>query len=95
MTQQTLMGHGLFIVEALRSDSNTPHSVGLLWRSDQHDAETTNNTHKRHIYTPPAGFEPAVPASQRPQIHVLDGAATGIGETYLYRLSYRFHLNTT
>ena len=28
---------------------------------------------------PPAGFEPAVPASEQPQTHALDGAATGIG----------------
>jgi len=27
----------------------------------------------------PAGFEPAIPASKRPQTHALDGAATGIG----------------
>jgi hypothetical protein len=40
---------------------------------------TTHNTHKREIFMPPAGFEPAIPASERPQIHVLEGAATGIG----------------
>jgi len=28
---------------------------------------------------PPAGFEPAIPASEQPQTHVLDRAATGIG----------------
>jgi hypothetical protein len=28
---------------------------------------------------PLAGFEPAVPASERPQTDALDGAATGIG----------------
>jgi hypothetical protein len=28
---------------------------------------------------PPAGFEPAIPASERPQSHALDRAATGIG----------------
>jgi hypothetical protein len=26
-----------------------------------------------------AGFEPAIPASELPQIHALDSAATGIG----------------
>jgi hypothetical protein len=29
---------------------------------------------------PPAGFEPAIPASERPQTHALDSAATGIGD---------------
>jgi hypothetical protein len=28
---------------------------------------------------PPAGFESAIPASERPQTHALDLAATGIG----------------
>jgi len=27
----------------------------------------------------PAGFEPAIPDSERSQIHALDGAATAIG----------------
>ena len=29
---------------------------------------------------PPAGFEPAIPASEWPQTHALDRAATGIGD---------------
>jgi len=40
---------------------------------------TTNNTHKTHTNIPPARFEPAIPASERPQTYVLDRAATGIG----------------
>jgi hypothetical protein len=40
---------------------------------------TTYNTHKIETAMPPAGFEPAVPASERPQTHHLDRAATGIG----------------
>ena len=40
---------------------------------------TTNNTHKRQTSMPPAGFEPEIPASERPQILALDSAATGIG----------------
>jgi hypothetical protein len=43
---------------------------------------------------PPAGFEPVIPATERPQTQVLDRATTGIGDNYLYGLSYRFHLNT-
>ena len=38
-----------------------------------------HNTHKRQTSMPPAGLEPAIPASERPQTHALDGAATGIG----------------
>ena len=32
---------------------------------------TTLNTHKRKTSLPPAGFEPTIPASEQPQIHVL------------------------
>jgi hypothetical protein len=32
---------------------------------------------------PPAGLEPVIPASERPQTHALDRAATGIGHTYI------------
>jgi hypothetical protein len=28
---------------------------------------------------PPAGFEPTIPASERPQTHALDRVATGVG----------------
>jgi hypothetical protein len=65
------------MVETSRSHSDTPHSVGLLRTSDQPDL-TTHNTHKRQTFLPPAGFEPTIPASERPQTHALDGAATGI-----------------
>jgi len=36
-----LMGLGLLVVEVSRSHSDTPHSVGLLWQSDQPDVETS------------------------------------------------------
>jgi hypothetical protein len=40
MAQQLLVDHGL-IIEASRSHSDTPHSVGLLWSSNQPDAQTS------------------------------------------------------
>jgi len=33
-----LVGQDLFIIEASRSHSDTPHSVELLWKSDHPDA---------------------------------------------------------
>jgi hypothetical protein len=39
MAQQPLVDQGLLIVEASRSRSDTPQSVGLLWTSNQPDAE--------------------------------------------------------
>ena len=49
--QQPPVGQGLLIIMASRSHSDTPYSVGLLWTSDQPDAQTstciTHNTHNR------------------------------------------------
>jgi len=40
VTLQALVGQGLLIMEASRSHSDTPHLVGLPWKSDQLDEET-------------------------------------------------------
>jgi hypothetical protein len=74
------VGQGLLIIEASRSPSDTPHSVGLLWTSDQLVAETSTSQHTtdRHPPMPPAGFEPTIQAGERPHTHALDRAATGI-----------------
>ena len=41
MVQQSPLGQGLLLIEALRSSLDTPQSVGLLWTSDQLVAETS------------------------------------------------------
>jgi hypothetical protein len=41
MAQQLLVEQGLIVVEAARSHSDKPHSVGLLCTSDQLDTETS------------------------------------------------------
>jgi hypothetical protein len=41
---------------------------------------------------PPAGLEPKILASDRPQTHALDGAATGIGENISVLLN-KYRLN--
>ena len=53
MAQQSLVGKGRLIVDALRSQSDTPRSLGLLWKSDQPDSESstwqqTTLTRDRH-----------------------------------------------
>jgi hypothetical protein len=72
--------------------TQTPHSVGLLWTSDQPDAETSNwqhtNTHKRQTSMPPVGFEPAIPESARSNAHALNSAATAIGFLSIYSDCY-------
>jgi hypothetical protein len=40
----------------------------------------------------PAGFEPTIPASERPQIHSLDRAAIGIGFAQYSAAKYEFFL---
>jgi hypothetical protein len=51
-------------------------SVGLLWMGDEPVAK---NTHMRQTSMSCEGFEPTIPASERPQTHALDRAATGTG----------------
>jgi hypothetical protein len=51
MAPEFLVGSGLPIIEASRSHSDTPHSVGLLCTSDRPNVETStlikHNIHKR------------------------------------------------
>jgi hypothetical protein len=46
-TQQPPVGQGLLTIEASRSHSDTSHPVGLLWTSDQPDAEPSTWQHTR------------------------------------------------
>ena len=65
MVQQPLLCQSLLVVEASRS-----HSVGLLWTSDQPDAEILPHSHSLttdRLPCPPVEFEPT---SERPQTHV-------------------------
>ena len=41
MAQVPLVGQDFLIIEALRLHSDTPRAVGLLWTSDQSEAETS------------------------------------------------------
>ena len=52
MGREPLLGQGLLVVEASRSHSDTPHTLGLLWTSDRPDAETsiyTTLTRDKHL----------------------------------------------
>jgi hypothetical protein len=85
MAQQPLVGEGLLIIKASRSLS-AKHTIFRRTSLDKWSARrrdlymTTHNTHKRQTTMPPAGVEPAIPESERPQTHAWDRAATGIGE---------------
>jgi hypothetical protein len=40
MAQQPSVGQGLLVIKDASDHTHTPHSVGLLWTSDQPDVET-------------------------------------------------------
>ena len=61
----------------LHDHTDTPHSLELVWASDQSNL-TIHNSHKRETSMSPARFEPAAPASKLPQTYVLDRAAIGM-----------------
>jgi hypothetical protein len=61
----------------------TPLDEGWACRRDLY--LTTHNIHKRQVSMPTKGFEPAIPASERPQTHALDRVATGIEPLPLLR----------
>jgi len=89
MPQQHPVGQGLLTIETSQSQSDTPQSVGLLWTSDQPDAEPSDNTqHSQQTPLQPAGFEPIIPGSGRLQTRALDRAVTGIGHYYYLFNSY-------
>jgi hypothetical protein len=82
MAQQPLVGQCLLIIEASRSHSDTLHTAGQLWTSDQPDAKTSTWQHitltrDRH----PCNRGDSNP---RPQTHALDRVATGIGLSFNY-----------
>jgi len=90
MAGQLPVDQGFLNIDSSRSHSDTPHSVGLLWTSDQPDSENStcqHPTHKRVTSMTLTGFEPTIPTSQRPQTDALDRAATGTG-TYI---NYTIH----
>ena len=64
MAQQPIGGQGLLIVEASRSHSDTPHSVGLLLTRDIHA---------------PGGIRSHSPSKRAAADPQLDRAAIGIG----------------
>ena len=66
MTQQPVVGQGHHIVEASRSYSDTPHSVGLLWTRNRPIAEISTwrgTTLKR--YRRPRSRRDSNPQSQK------------------------------
>jgi hypothetical protein len=71
------------------TDGRTPLDE---WAGRRRDLQlTTHNTHKRQTLMPSAGFETAIPTSERPQTYATDRAATGTSE-YLCIMEMNFSL---
>ena len=58
----------------------TPLFEWSVWRRDIYLAK--HNTHNRQTSMSPGGFGRAIPASERPQTHALDRAATWTGPSF-------------
>ena len=69
----------------------TPLDVWSARRTDLY--LTAHNTHTRQTSMTPAGFEPEIPASERPQTHALDRAPSRIGLLliYLFQNPFFYH----
>ena len=76
-------GFGLLVFEVSwlhtrrATDGRTPLDEWSIRRRDLY--LTTYNTHNRQTSMPPVGFEPTIPAGERPKTYALDRAATGTG----------------
>jgi hypothetical protein len=81
----------LFAPNNTRSLRKDPLEEGSARRKDFY--LTTDNIYKKQIATPPAGFEPAIPASVRPQTNKLNLAAAGI--IWLLSLDVKRELSNT
>jgi hypothetical protein len=72
--------------------THTPQAVGLPWKRDRPVAQTStwHHTTLTRGKTPilPAGFEPAIPASELPLSHALHRAATTVG--FFLPLRYKY-----
>ena len=88
------MGQGLLSIVASRSHSDTPHLVGLLWKSDRAVAETTHNAHKRDRDShAPGWIQTHSPSKCGAENYALNLAATRIGRE-LTNININIHIDT-
>ena len=72
-TQHTHTTHSTHTPHTHTPHTHTTHTVGFLWTCDQHVAEAAtyrkHTKQKRQTSMPPAGLEPAIPGTERPQTY--------------------------
>ena len=81
--QRPKAGHGRLILEVSTSHTMTRHSgqdspAREIGPSQKPPPDNTQHSQETNIHAPER-FEPAIPASDRPQTLALDRSATGIG----------------
>jgi hypothetical protein len=85
MTQQPLVVQGLLIIDDSWSHSVRHTTIGGSpldeWSARHRVLYLIHNTHKRQTSMSPAGFEPKIPASERPHTHALDTRPLGSATT--------------
>jgi len=89
-------GQGLLIHEVSISRTTTHHSwwdsSGRVISSSQRSLpDNTQHPQQTNIHAP-AGFEPAIPASERPQTYALDRATTGTGNMFILLQLYNIYM---
>jgi hypothetical protein len=90
MLRQPLVGQGLLINVVSWSHSDTPHSVGLLWTSDQPDAEPCSWQHSIFTRTDihaPSGIRTRNPSKRAAAEPRSRPCAIRIGLGRIYRLT--------
>ena len=88
VTLQPNAGQGLLIHQVSRSHTATHHtrqdSSGRVISSSQRPLPDNTKHQQQKTSMPPARFEPAIPAGERPQIYALDCTTTGIGSRHTH-----------
>jgi hypothetical protein len=80
----------LFFFKVSRSHTIKHTNTPLQEWTARHRGHYQHSKHKRRTSMPSSGFEPAIPAIERPQTHALAGTATGIGQTVLaFNITWR------
>jgi len=64
------------------------HPLGDGWTRLRVLYLTTRKTHKRQTFKIPAGFEPTIPTSEKPQTHALELAANSIESRNNYEINF-------
>ena len=93
MAQQPNSALARLIFEVTRSHTIIHTHPVELWTSDQLVAEasayTTRNKHRRRTSMPSAGFDPAIPAIDRPQTYALPHYHRNRRQTYVLSINSR------